>query len=139
MEYKIKDLCSTLNFGVYKFYKLKDVLDNSVPEQNRIEYYYNKGRNFYITEKGFDWFKNNAENLKDKNIRQSSTNNNISIYQNQIIEIYKQRIEYLENENKRLLDIISVKEQKELAKDIKYIGNNETVSFWDKLFNKFKK
>lgn len=136
MEYKIKDLCNHLNFGVYKFYKLKDILDNSIPEQNRIEYYYNKGRNFYITEKGFDWFKNNIEST---NIRQNSTNNDIAIYQNQIIEIYKQRIEYLENENKRLLDIISVKEQKELAKDIKYLGNNETISFWDKLFHKFKK
>ena len=136
MEYKIKDLCNQLNFGVYKFYKLKDILDNSIPEQNRIEYYYNKGRNFYITEKGFDWFKNNIESTK---IRQNSTNSNIAIYQNQIIEIYKQRIEYLENENKRLLDIISVKEQKELAKDIKYLGNNETISFWDKLFHKFKK
>ena len=136
MEYKIKDLCNQLNFGVYKFYKLKDILDNSIPEQNRIEYYYNKGRNFYITEKGFDWFKNNIEST---NIRQNSTNSDIAIYQNQIIEIYKQRIEYLENENKRLLDIISVKEQKELAKDIKYLGNNETISFWDKLFHKFKK
>lgn len=136
MGYKIKDLCNQLNFGVYKFYKLKDILDNSIPEQNRIEYYYNKGRNFYITEKGFDWFKNNIEST---NIRQNSTNSDITIYQNQIIEIYKQRIEYLENENKRLLDIISVKEQKELAKDIKYLGNNETISFWDKLFHKFKK
>lgn len=136
MEYKIKDLCNQLNFGVYKFYKLKDILDNSIPEQNRIEYYYNKGRNFYITEKGFEWFKNNIEST---NIRQNSTNRDIAIYQNQIIEIYKQRIEYLENENKRLLDIISVKEQKELAKDIKYIGNNETTSFWDKFFNKFKR
>ncbi len=136
MEYKIKDLCNQLNFGVYKFYKLKDILDNSIPEQNRIEYYYNKGRNFYITEKGFEWFKNNIEST---NIRQNSTNIDIAIYQNQIIEIYKQRIEYLENENKRLLDIISVKEQKELAKDIKYIGNNETTSFWDKFFNKFKR
>lgn len=136
MEYKIKDLCNQLNFGVYKFYKLKDILDNSIPEQNRIEYYYNKGRNFYITEKGFDWFKNNIEST---NVRQNSTNNEIVVYQNQIIEIYKQRIEYLESENKRLLDIISVKEQKELAKDIKYIGNNENISFWDKLIYKFKK
>jgi hypothetical protein len=136
MEYKIKNMCNELNIGVSKFYNLKKILDNSIPEQNRIEYYYNKGRNFYITEKGFNWFKSNTENV---NIRQSSTNNDITIYQNQIIEIYKQRIEYLESENKRLLDIISVKEQKELAKDIKYIGNSETVSFWDKIFNKFKK
>ena len=66
--------------------------------------------------------KNNfkQDNTNNDNIRQNS--NDIVLYQNQIIDIYKQRIEYLENENKRLLDIISVKEQKELAKDIKYIG-----------------
>ena len=76
-------------------------------------------------------------NTNNDNIRQNS--NDIVLYQNQIIDIYKQRIEYLENENKRLLDIISVKEQKELAKDIKYIGDSETMSFWDKLFHKFKR
>lgn len=135
MEYKIKDLCNKLNFGVYKFYKLKDILDNSIPEQNRIEYYYNKGRNFYITEKGFDWFKNNNKNT---NIQQNSTNNDINIYQNQIIEIYKQRIEYLETENKRLLDIISVKEQRELAKDVKILGTNENNSFFSRIVDKFK-
>lgn len=138
MEYKIKDLCNNLNFGVYKFYKLKDILDDSIPEQNRIEYYYNKGRNFFITEKGFEWFKNNANMSKSANYRQSSTSD-IVTYQNQIIDLYKQRIDYLENENKRLLDIISIKEQKELAKDMNYIGNSDTMSFWDKLFNKFKR
>ena len=137
MEYKIKSLCDDLCFGVSKFYSLKKILDNSIPEQNRTEYYYNKGRNFYITEKGYDWFKNNLDN-KSK-VRSNFNNNDIVVYQNQIIEIYKQRIEYLETENKRLLDIISVKEQKELANNIKYIGNNETTSFWDKFFNKFKR
>lgn len=137
MEYKIKSLCDDLGFGVSKFYSLKKLLDNSIPEQNRTEYYYNKGRNFYITEKGYDWFKNNLDN-KSK-VKSNFNNNDIVVYQNQIIEIYKQRIEYLETENKRLLDIISVKEQKELAKDIKYIGSNETTSFWDKFFNKFKR
>lgn len=140
MEYKIKNVCNELNIGVSKFYSLKKILDNSIPEQNRTEYYYNVGRNFYITEKGFNWFKNNL-NVSTK-IDFENTNNSfidVTIYQNQIIEIYKQRIEYLENENKRLLDIISVKEQKELAKDINYVGNNSSLSFWDKLFNKFKK
>lgn len=137
MEYKIKSLCDDLGFGVSKFYSLKKILDNSIPEQNRTEYYYNKGRNFYITEKGYDWFKNNLDN-KSK-VKSNFNNNDIVVYQNQIIEIYKQRIEYLETENKRLLDIISVKEQKDLAKDMKYIGNNETTSFWDKFFNKFKR
>lgn len=139
MNYKIKDLCNALNFGVSKFYKLKENLDNSIPEQNRIEYYYNNGRNFYITEKGFEWFKNNL-NIVSKNSNENKKNfNDITIYQNQIIEMYKKENEYLKQENKRLLDIISVKEQKELAKDINLIGNNENVSFWDKLFNKFKK
>lgn len=140
MEYKIKNICNEFNIGVSKFYGLKRVLDNSIPEQNRTEYYYNVGRNFFITDKGFEWFKNNL-NIPIKNDFDSKSNisSDVTIYQNQIIEIYKQRIEYLENENKRLLDIISVKEQKELAKDIKYIGNSDTISFWDKLFNKFKR
>ena len=139
MDYKIKDLCSTFDFGVSKFYKLKENLDNSIPEQNRTEYYYNKGRNFYITDKGIEWFKNNLDNVSKSQTIKNNSSNNITIYQNQIIEMYKQENEYLKQENKRLLDIISVKEQKELAKDIKYIGNNENISFWDKFFNKFKK
>ena len=139
MDYKIKDLCSTFDFGVSKFYKLKENLDHSIPEQNRTEYYYNKGRNFYITDKGFEWFKNNLDNVSKSQTIKNNSSNNITIYQNQIIEMYKQENEYLKQENKRLLDIISVKEQKELAKDIKYIGNNENISFWDKFFNKFKK
>ena len=139
MDYKIKDLCSTFDFGVSKFYKLKENLDNSMPEQNRTEYYYNKGRNFYITDKWFEWFKNNLDNVSKSQTIKNNSSNNITIYQNQIIEMYKQENEYLKQENKRLLDIISVKEQKELAKDIKYIGNNENISYWDKFFNKFKK
>lgn len=140
MEYRIKNLCNKLNIGVSKFYTLKHVLDNSIPEQNRIEYYYNVGRNFFITDKGFEWFKNNLNiSIKNDTDNKCTISNDVTIYQNQIIEMYKQRIDYLENENKRLLDIISVKEQKEFAKDIKYIGNSDTMSFWDKLFNKFKR
>lgn len=139
MVYKIKDICSYFNFGVSKFYKLKSILDNSVSEQNRAEFYYNEGRNFYITDKGFEWFKNNSKISVKKNSNNSIFSNSVEIYQNQIIELYKQRIEYLENENKRLLDIISVKEQKEFAKDIKHISASDEVSFWGKLFNKFKK
>lgn len=139
MEYKIKDICNTFNFGVSRFYKLKENMDNSIPEQNRIEYYYNKGRNFYITEKGFNWFKNNL-NISSRNDFDNSNNvNDITIYQNQIIEMYKQENEYLKQENKRLLDIISFKEQKEFTENIKYIDNNKTISFWNKLFNKSKK
>lgn len=139
MDYKIKEVCNILGFGVSKFYKLKNILDNSIPEQNRIEYYYNEGRNFFVTEKGFEWFKSNLDNIY---ISKSSSNNNsnsVVLYQNQIIEMYKQRIEYLENENKRLLDIISVKEQRELANDVKKLNSNENNSFFSKFFDKFKR
>lgn len=81
--------------GVSKFYRLKDNLDHSVPEQNRTEYYFSKNNKFFITEKGFNWFKNNVDILKNNNKRQNSTNNDIVLYQNQIIDMYKQRIEYL--------------------------------------------
>ena len=139
MYYKIKEVCNILGFGVSKFYKLKNILDNSIPEQNRIEYYYNEGRNFFVTEKGFEWFKSNLDNIY---ISKSSSNNNsnsVVLYQNQIIEMYKQRIEYLENENKRLLDIISVKEQRELANDVKKLNSNENNSFFSKIIDKFKR
>lgn len=138
MEYKIKDLCNTFRFGVSKFYKMKNELDNSIPEQNRIEYYYNKGRNFYITDKGFDWFKNNLDNYSKTQTIKNNSSSNITTYESQIIDIYKERIEYLENENKRLLDIISVKEQKELAKDMKQITSSQNSSFFDRFFNRFR-
>ena len=53
--------------------------------------------------------------------------------------MYKQRIEYLENENKGLLDIISVKEQRELANDVKKLNSNENNSFFSKIIDKFKR
>ena len=144
MEYRIKDVCNSLKCGVSKFYNLKNKLDNSIPEQNRTEYYYSVGRNVFITEKGLNWFRTNVSDFSS-NINQSKCenieNNSIIVYQNQIIEMYKQENEYLKQENKRLLDIVSIKEQKELARDIKYINNstkNNNISFWDKLFNKFK-
>lgn len=140
MDYKISDICNDLGIGKSTIYKRIDIIKNIVPETEwkRNEYfYYTENNKLFITEKGYDFIKQNK--TKNDNIRHSSTYNDISIYQNQIIDIYKQRIEYLEKENKRLLDIISVKEQKELAKDIKYIGNSDTMSFWDKLFNKFKR
>lgn len=127
-------------FGVSKFYRLKDFLDNSVPEQNRIEYYFSKNNKFFITEKGFNWFKNNVDILKNNNKRQNSTNNDIVLYQNQIIDMYKQRIEYLENENKRLLDIIAFKEQKEQFKALNDVkDSNNVFSFFDRLKNHFRK
>ena len=126
--------------GVSKFYRLKDNLDHSVPEQNRTEYYFNKDNKFFITEKGFDWFKNNTDNVKINNKRQNSTNNDIVLYQNQVIQMYKERIEYLESENKRLLDIIAFKEQKEQFKTLNDINNsNNSIGFFERLKNRFRK
>ena len=140
MEYRISNICSDLSIGKSTVYKRIELLKQSIPETDLKKndyFYYTEKNKLFITEKGFEYIKN--FNSKKDNIRQSSTINDITIYQNHLIEMYKNRIEYLENENKRLLDIISVKEQKELAKDIKYIGDSETTSFWDKLFIKFKR
>lgn len=142
MEYRISNICSDLSIGKSTVYKRIELLKKDIPEtdwKNNEYFYYTENNKLFITEKGFEYIKNFNNNNSTDNVRQNSTNNEIVVYQNQIIDIYKQRIEYLENENKRLLDIISVKEQKELAKDIKYIGDSETLSFWDKLFHRFKK
>lgn len=142
MEYRISNICSDLSIGKSTVYKRIELLKKDIPEtdwKNNEYFYYTENNKLFITEKGFEYIKNFNNNNSTVNVRQNSTNNEIVVYQNQIIEIYKQRIEYLESENKRLLDIISVKEQKELAKDIKYIGNNENISFLDKLIYKFKK
>lgn len=142
MEYRISDICSDLSIGKSTIYKRIELLKKDIPRtdwKNNEYFYYTENNKLFITEKGFDYIKNFNSNNSTENVRQNSPNNEIVVYQNQIIDIYKKRIEYLENENKRLLDIISVKEQKELAKDIKYLDNNETTSFWNKFFNKFKK
>lgn len=147
MEYRIRDICSSLGFGHSKFYNLKTILDCSVPEQNRTEYYYNKGRNLYFTDKGYQWFVENCNTNNNKfvNNTDKEENNSIAIYQNHVIDIYKNqleeyknRIEYLESENKRLLDIISVKEQRELAKDVKVLGTKENNNFFSRIVEKFK-
>ena len=118
--------------GVSKFYRLKDNLDHSVPEQNRTEYYFNKNNRFFITQKGYNWFKTYSDILQTDNNRQKPTSkNDVVIYQNQIIELYKQRIEYLETENKRLLDIIAFKEQKEALQ--KAIDENKSTDELKKL------
>lgn len=139
MDYKISNICSDLGIGKSTIYKRIDTLKQSIPKTDwkKNEYfYYTDSNKLFFTEKGFAYirdFKTKADNVRQ------NISSDVAIYQNQIIEIYKQRIEYLENENKRLLDIILVKEQKELANNIKYIGNSDTMSFWDKLFNKFKR
>lgn len=141
MEYRISNICSDLSIGKSTVYKRIELLKKDIPKtdwKNNDYFYYTENNKLFITEKGFEYIKNFNNKNSNCNVKQDFVNNDVIVYQNQIIEIYKQRIEYLENENKRLVDIISVKEQKELAKDIKLIGNNN-VSFWDKFFNKFKK
>lgn len=148
MEYRISDICSDLSIGKSTVYKRIELLKKDIPETDwkKNEYfYYTENNKLFITEKGFEFIKNN-KTKKENDTDKQSVENDIAIYKNQIIEMYKQENnylkqenEYLKQENKRLLDIVSVKEQKELAKNMKYIGNNENVSFWDKLFYKFKK
>lgn len=141
MEYRISNICSDLSIGKSTVYKRIELLKKDIPKtdwKKNDYFYYTENNKLFITEKGFEYIKNFNNKNSNCNVKQDFVNNDVIVYQNQIIEIYKQRIEYLENENKRLVDIISVKEQKELAKDIKLIGNNN-VSFWDKFFNKFKK
>lgn len=139
MDYKISNICSDLSIGKSTIYKRIDVLKKDIPEQDwksNEYFYYNEKNKLFITEKGFEYIKN--FNFKKDNIKQNSTNN-ITIYQNQLIKMYKDRIEYLENENKRLLDIIAIKEQRDLAKDVKTLSSNETDSFFSKIFKKFNK
>lgn len=139
MDYKISSICSSLGIGKSTIYKRINVLKQSIPELDwkRNEYfYYTEDNKLFFTEKGFSYIKDFK--VKHNNIKHNSSND-VSLYQNQIIEIYKQRIEYLENENKRLLDIISFKEQKEMTKDIKYIDDSKNVSFLNRIFGKLKK
>lgn len=142
MEYRISDVCSDLSIGKSTIYKRIELLKKDIPKtnwKNNEYFYYTENNKLFITEKGFEYIKNFNSNKSTYNVRQNSPNNEIVVYQNQIIEMYKLENEYLKQENKRLLDIISVKEQKELAKDMKYISNNDNVSFWDKFFSKFKR
>lgn len=119
---------------------MKNILDNSIPEQDRIEYYFKEDNKFFITEKGYKWFKDNCgsssnnSNSKKNNIESSS--NNSLIYKD-LICFYKQRVEFLENENKRLLDIIAFKEQKEVAKDVSRLDSPKKSFF--KFFDRLKK
>lgn len=139
MEYKINDICVDLGIGKSTLYKRIDTLKKDIPEKDwrKNEYfYYTDNNKLFFTEKGFLYIRD--FNTKKYKVRQSSTND-ISLYQNQIIEIYKQRIDYLENENKRLLDIISIKEQKDLAKDIKKLGSGSNNNFLNKFIAIFRK
>lgn len=141
MDYKISDICNDLGIGKSTLYKRIDILKQSIPKEDwkKNEYFYYTSKNkLFFTEKGFAYIRDFKS--RTDNIRQNS-NSDVVMYQNQIIEIYKKRIEYLENENKRLLDIISVKEQREIAKDVKLINNinsADNISLFNRFLNKFK-
>lgn len=139
MDYKISDICNSLSIGKSTLYKRFKVLKESIPEQdwrNNQYFYYTENNKLFITEEGLRYIRN--FNLNENNIHQSFNNKNITIYQNHLIEMYKNRIEYLESENKRLLDIIAVKEQRELARDVKTLGTRENNSFFSRIVDKLK-
>ena len=132
-RYTSFELMEIFNIKKGRWYNLKkqlrlDDYSEKVVENNRPKFLYNEQAFELLKEKfniSFD-----DEKIRDKN-------NGISIYQEQIIDMYKKENEYVKQENKRLLDIIAVKEQKEFAKYFKSIGSGQ--SFWDNLFSRFKK
>lgn len=142
MDYKISDICSILSIGKSTIYSRIEYIKKEIPEsdwRNNSYFYYNDKNKLFFTKKGFNFIKDFKSKNKNKNtIRQDSTGDIVLIYQNQLIDMYKQRIEYLENENKRLLDIISVREQRELAKDIKKLKSSKREGFLSGFINKFK-
>lgn len=132
-RYTSFELMEIFNIKKGSWYNLKkqlrlDDYSEKVVENNKSKFLYNE-QAFELLEEKFN-ISFDDEKMKDKN-------NGISIYQEQILDMYKKENEYLKQENKRLLDIIAVKEQKELAKDFKSIGSGQ--GFWDNLFSKFKK
>lgn len=139
MDYKISNICTGLGIGKSTVYKRIDILKQSIPEtdwKNNEYFYYTDNNRLFFTEKGFAYirdFKINADNIRQSPI------SDITVYQNQIIEMYKKENEYLKQENQRLLDIISLKEQKELAKDIKEISPVDNNNFFSRIASKFKK
>lgn len=134
-KYTSFELMEIFNIKKGSWYNLRKQLNLDNYAEKVIE---NNKPKFLYNEKAYNILRNKFDIDNEK---QNSTKNDITIFQSQIIAIYKQRIEYLENENKRLLDIISVKEQKELAKDVKVLGNNSNNtnnSLFSKIFSKFK-
>ena len=134
-KYTSYELMEMFNIKKGSWYNLKnkfnlDLYAEKIINNNKTKYLYN--------EQAFEILKNNCFKTYNNDTIQNNQINDITIYQNQIIEIYKQRIEYLETENKRLLDIISVKEQRELAKDVKILGTSENNSFFSRILDKFK-
>lgn len=139
MNYKLNDICSNLGIGKSTVYNRIDVLKKEIPESDwkRNDFFYYDNNKLFFTEKGFEFIKDFKKRNSDN--KQNSVNDVSVIYQNQIIDMLNQRIEYLETENKRLMDILSVKEKRELAKDMKVIESSNTISFLDKIKNMLRK
>lgn len=146
MEYKISDICSNLSIGKSTIYKRMELLKKNIPVdywKNNDYFYYDRNNKLFFSDKGYEYIKN----FKSSSSTKSNNNNNdiVNVYQNQIIDFYKQRVEYLESENKRLLDIISLREQRDLAKDVKTLGSvnsdslQTTNSFFVRFLDKFKR
>lgn len=146
MEYKISDICSNLSIGKSTIYKRMELLKKNIPVdswKNNDYFYYDSNNKLFFSDKGYEYIKN----FKSSSTTKGNNNNNdiVNLYQNQIIDFYKQRVEYLESENKRLLDIISLREQRDLAKDVKTLGSVDsdslqtTNSFFVRFLDKFKR
>ena len=75
------------------------------------------------------------ENLELKS--KTESNMQMSIYQIQVNNIYRERVETLEKENQKLLNIIELKEKKEISNDIKIIEDGKKRNFFYNLFHKF--
>lgn len=77
--------------------------------------------------------------LQQENIElKSKTENNMqmSIYQIQVNDIYRERLETLEKENQKLLNIIELKEKREISNDIKIIEDGKKRNFFYNFFHK---
>lgn len=115
-----------------------------------------------INENGYRYLKNkscqpvaNQLSSEDDKVRQgsaiddtfghysASSDGSVILYQEKLIQSYEERISFLEEENKKLLDIISLQNQTELAKNIEPLqvssGENKNNFFWTKFWQKFKK
>lgn len=150
MEYKTQTICENLHIGKATVYKYMEEMKKgmSVDQIRNNEYFYYTSTNrLFFKEKGFNFIKSLAENSTVKDtVRQKSTpsDKNVSLYQEKLITSYEQRISFLEEENKRLLEIIALRDKTELAKNIEPLkvssGEEQDSGFFlRKFFHKFKK
>lgn len=133
------DICSILKIGKSTVYNRLNVLKKNFSDaeirQNDF-FYYDCNNKLFFTEKGFDYLKNFKSNVSS-----NSNHNDVILYQNKLLLEYKSRIDYLENENKKLLDLLSIKEQLEIAKNVKNIDsyNVSNSSIFSRISNFFKR